>query len=138
MSWRWERKTSNRWFKRCETPWIGRSAARRTSGNPATRGREKGKRIASRDLIEPGLEQGLGEFQLPDDAFARDALLLQAILNLLLRISPGQALLIAARQVFQRALAIELGDCEGRLLIHEDSGNQVFARHGRLLWAQFG
>jgi hypothetical protein len=108
------------------------------AGVPQLRRRAKGDFDVGETLIEPGLEQGLGELQLPDDAFARDAFLLQAILNLLLRIGPGQALAVAARQVLQRALAIELGHCEGRLFIHEDPGNQIFARHEWLLRAQFG
>src|SRR4051812_18030932 len=82
-------------------------------------------------LVEPGVEEGLGKGQLPHDALVRDAPLLQELLNLLLGIVPGESLLIAASQVLERALAVQLGDSERGLLVYETLGNEIFARHGR-------
>jgi hypothetical protein len=84
-------------------------------------------------LVEPGLQERLGESELPHDALVRDAALLQELLNLLLGIIPGQSAPIAAFQVLERAFAVQLWDRERGLLVHKAWGNEIFARHTRIL-----
>lgn len=84
-------------------------------------------------LIEPGLQEQLGKRQLPHDALVRHAALVQELLNLLLGIAPGQPVPIAAFQVLEHALAVQLGNSERSLLVDETLGQEIFARHGKSL-----
>ena len=76
------------------------------------------------------MQERLGECELPHDALVRDTALVQEFLNLLLGVIPGQSVPVAAFQVPERALAVQLGDSERCLLVQTRLSNEIFARPG--------
>ena len=79
--------------------------------------------------IQPRLKKRLGKLQLPHNALVGNASLLQKDLDLLLGIFPRQPLLIAALQVLQGSLAVQLRNRERRPLIQKALRDQILARH---------